>query len=124
MMFRAAFVALVVVTALAAHTARAVGPGLGNVAFSANQVFAPVGFIESAEGHGNVTMVNGYLMVITSSDGGGNASNGAIEFWDVSNIAAPSLVSRVDTADTHLLREAHGFSLAWIDDALVLAAQG
>ena len=42
------------------------GPGLGNITYSEAELFEPVGFIESIEGHGNVTMVQGYLMVITS----------------------------------------------------------
>jgi uncharacterized protein (TIGR03382 family) len=94
------------------------------VDFSAAQVFEPVGFIESPEGHGNVAMVQGYLMAIYSSDGGGNADNGGIEFWDVSDPTLPQLVIQYDNADTHGLREAHGFSLSWVDDVLVLAAQG
>ncbi|CAN0582604.1 unnamed protein product, partial [Laminaria digitata] len=99
------------------------GPGLGNRTYPSSQVFTPVGFIDSPHGHGNVAMVQGYLMVIYSSDGGGNGSNGGIEFWDVSDPTAPSRVAQYDNADTHGLREAHGFSLAWYQDRLLLAAQ-
>jgi mono/diheme cytochrome c family protein len=109
---------------LVASGARAqTGPGLGAVDFS-GQLFEPVGFIESPEGHGNVTMVQGYLMVIYSTDGGGDATNGGIEFWDVSDPTQPTLVVRHDDANTHGLREAHGFSLSWDGARLVLAAQG
>jgi DNA-binding beta-propeller fold protein YncE len=116
---------VVVASLLAASSAFAqVGPGLGNRSWSDSQVFTPVGFIESPEGHGNVTMVQGYLMTIYSSDGGGNATNGGIEFWDVSDPTAPRRVAQYDDADTHGLREAHGFSLAWYGARLLLAAQG
>ncbi len=99
------------------------GPGLGNLNYNQNQVFEPIGFIESPQGHGNVTMVQGYLMAIYSSDGGGNDSNGGIEFWNVADPANPSLFVRHESMDTFGLREAHGFSLAWYGDRLLLAAQ-
>ena len=57
-------------------------------------------------------MVNGYLMVIYSSDGGGSANDGGIEFWNVSNPRAPSLHVRHENADTFGLREAHGFGFS------------
>jgi len=57
-------------------------------------------------------MVNGYLMVIYSSDGGGISENGGIEFWDVSDPSNPVLAVRHDNNDTHGLREAHGFSFS------------
>lgn len=114
--------ALGLLTALPAHAQS--GPGLGNVSFSAAEVFTPVAYIESPEGHGNVTMVQGYLMVIYSSDGGGSDQDGGIEFWDVSNPRAPVRIAQYDNAETHGLREAHGFSLARYGDQLLLAAQG
>ncbi len=99
------------------------GPGLGNRAWPANQVFDAVGFIESPRGHGNATMVRGYLMVIYSSDGGGRDDNGGIEMWDVSDPTNPTRVAQFEDDDTHQLREAHGFSLAWYGPRLLLAAQ-
>lgn len=108
---------------IAGPTAAQTGPGLGNQTYSQSQVFSPIGFIESPQGHGNVAMVQGYLMTIYSSDGGGNSGNGGIEFWDVSNPAAPTRVAQYDDANTHGLREAHGFTLAWYEDRLLLAAQ-
>lgn len=101
-----------------------VGPGLGNLSYAPNEVFTPVGYIESPHGHGNVTMVQGYLLVLYSSDGGGDESDGGIELWDVSNPRAPTRVAARDDAETHALREAHGFSLAWYGSRLLLAAQG
>jgi hypothetical protein len=41
-------------------------------------------------------MVQGYLMTIYSSDGGGSPDDGGIEFWDVSDPTLPALVVRVD----------------------------
>ncbi|MBI4818438.1 MAG: Ig-like domain-containing protein [Deltaproteobacteria bacterium] len=101
-----------------------VGPGLGNLAYDPSEVMKPIGFIESPHGHGNVAMVQGYLMAIYSSDGGGSTTDGGIEFWDVSDPTRPVRVVQRDDAATHGLREAHGFSLAWYDDRLLLAAQG
>lgn len=57
-------------------------------------------------------MVNGYLMVIYSSDGGGSSGNGGIEFWDVSDPHNPVLAASHDNIDTHGLREPHGFSFS------------
>ncbi len=99
------------------------GPGLGNLSYSINELFEPISIIESKDGHGNVAMVNGYLMVIYSSDGGGSSGDGGFEFWDVSNPKTPTRVKRYDNTNTHRLREAHGFSLATIGQRDVLAAQ-
>lgn len=112
----------IVLLASAAHAQ--VGPGLGNLTYTPAEVFTPVGYVESPHGHGNVTLVQGYLMVIYSSDGGGNETNGGIEFWDVSNPRMPRRVYQYDDAQTHGLREAHGFSLAHYGSQLLLAAQG
>jgi len=102
---------------------RVMGPGLGNVNFQAEELYQPVGFIESPEGHGNVAMVGGYLMVIYSSDGGGRSGDGGFEFWDVSDPRAPRLVHQHDTPETHALREPHGFGLSLTYPMDVLAAQ-
>jgi DNA-binding beta-propeller fold protein YncE len=91
---------------------QALGPGLGNLTYSTDELFQPVGIVQSPRGHGNVAMVNGYLMVIYSSDGGGDSGNGGIEFWDVSDPRNPVLAVRHDNAETHGLREAHGFSFS------------
>ena len=77
------------------------GPGLGNLSYSSFEVFTPISIINSPLGHGNVAMVNGYLMVIYSSDGGGSSGNGGIEFWDVSDPRNPVLKVWYDNADTH-----------------------
>ncbi|MCH8745955.1 MAG: Ig-like domain-containing protein, partial [Chloroflexi bacterium] len=92
--------------------AHAQGPGLGNLTYSPSELFQPIGVIQSPSGHGNAAMVNGYLMVIYSTDGGGSSGDGGIEFWDVSNPRTPVLVAQHDTIDTHGLREAHGFAFS------------
>lgn len=99
------------------------GPGLGNVNFSSSELFEQISLIKSPDGHGNVAMVNGYLMVIYSSDGGGSSTDGGIEFWDVSNPRSPKMVKRYDNRDTHGLREAHGFGLSNGYNGDVLVAQ-
>ena len=88
------------------------GPGLGNLSYPSSEVFQPVGVVPANAhlGHGKVSMVNGYLMVISSSDGNGSPDDGIIEFWDVSDPRNPTLFVRHDNADTHRVREAHGFS--------------
>jgi len=88
------------------------GPGLGNLSYSAAELLNPISVITSPRGHGNVAMVNGYLMVIYSSDSGGDSSNGGIEFYDMSDPRNPLLVAAHDNADTHGLREPHGFGFS------------
>lgn len=110
---------------LAPSPARAVdGPGLGNLAYAPGELFQEVGRVESPFAQGNVAIVNGYLMVIYSSDGGGGPDDGGIEFWNVGNPRNPQLHVRHDDADTHGLREAHGFGFASNGGIDVLAAQG
>lgn len=93
-------------------SAMAAGPGLGNLTYADTELFTAIATLASPKGHGNVAMVNGYLMTIYSSDGGGTSSDGGFDFWDVSNPRAPVRFAQHDTADTHGLREAHGFGLS------------
>ncbi|MBD1557800.1 PKD domain-containing protein [Vibrio sp. S9_S30] len=88
------------------------GPGLGNLTYSTNEHYKQVSLLESDLGHGRIAMVNGYLMVLYSSDGGGNYQDGGIEFWDVSDPRAPVLKYSYDNDDTHWLKEPHGFALS------------
>ena len=88
------------------------GPGLPTRTFSDNEEFRILSTIESPDGHGNVAMVNGYLMAIYSSDSGGESTNGGIEFWDISDPKRPVRAYRYDNDDTHGLREAHGFGFS------------
>ena len=60
---------------------------VGSVPFSAGEIGAPVAPIESPGGHGAVAVVHGHLMVIHSSDAGGSAQDGGIEFWDLTGSA-------------------------------------
>ena len=86
-------------------------------------VFQPASIVRSPRGHGNVAMVGGYMMLIYSQDGGGASNDGGIEFWDVSDPRQPTLFRRYEDADTHGLREAHGFGFAEINGRTFLAAQ-
>jgi DNA-binding beta-propeller fold protein YncE/cytochrome c peroxidase len=91
---------------------RAFGPGLGNLPYSQDELMKPVSLLRSPRGHGNAAIVGGYLMVIYSSDGGGRSGDGGIELWDVSDPRNPVVVKQYDDANTHLLREAHGFAFS------------
>jgi len=102
---------------------RNLGPGLGNLQYEESELFQPVGIVTSPRGHGNAAMVGGYLMVIYSSDGGGRSGDGGIDFWDVSDPRQPVLFQRFDDADTHALREAHGFAFSTSYPYDVMAAQ-
>ena len=104
--------------------AHAQGPGLGNLTYGPNEMFKAISVINSPNGHGKVAMVNGYLMVIYSSDGGGNSGNGGIEFWDVSDPRNPVMVVRHDNFDTHGLREPHGFGFSNSYPGDYMVAQG
>ncbi len=129
---------LLLLAGVAPAPARAAdGPGLGNLQYDASELFQPISVILSEPfrplgpggpgipvGHGNVVMVNGYLMVITSFDSGGISAIGTIEFWDVSDPRNPFVASVSDTVFTKALREPHGFSLARVGGRDVLAAQG
>jgi hypothetical protein len=103
---------LALILASADSRVHAQGPGLGNISYNSSELFKRISVIKSPKGHGNVAMVNGYLMVIYSSDGGGTSRDGGIEFWDVSNPRKPVLAVRHDNRNTHGLREAHGFAFS------------
>ncbi|MEM1452107.1 MAG: Ig-like domain-containing protein [Planctomycetota bacterium] len=87
---------------------------VGSVRFGPSELGRPVAAIESPDGHGTVAVVNGYLMVIDSSDAGGAPDDGGIELWDLADPRAPVRVARYDDERTHRLREPHGFGLARI----------
>ena len=76
---------------------RLVGPGLDNRDWNSSQQWTKIGQIVDgtgdASGHGNVAMVNGYLLTIYTTDGGG--ANASFAFWDVSNATAPVRVKAV-----------------------------
>ena len=110
---RASWILLPSIALLAAQFAPEVsGPGLGNLTYAPSELFNPISVIHSPQGHGMVTMVNGYLLVPFSSDSGGSQSDGGFEFWDVSDPRQPLLAVRYDNVDTHGIREAHGFGLS------------
>ncbi|MDP6800451.1 MAG: Ig-like domain-containing protein [SAR202 cluster bacterium] len=113
---------LIVATSNSAHGA---GPGLGNKTYNPDELFKPASIIKSPSGHGAVTMVDGYLMVIYASDGGTDPENQGIEFWDVSDPRNPFVVVSYKNADTVGLREAHsiGRSNSYPKDYIVTLAQ-
>ena len=100
------------------------GPGLGNQTYADTELFTAISTISSPRGHGNAAMVNGYLMTIYSSDGGGTSGNGGIDFWDVSDPRNPQLYAQHDNANTHGIREAHGFAFSnsYSGDTMVVQA--
>ncbi len=129
---RRAFIALIcaamsLVAQAQTHISPNDGPGLGNLSYDESELFQFVSIIPSPDGlesHGNVDMVNGYMLVLTSRDGGGQANNGGIEFWDVSDPRDPQLVHRYDDSRTHGLREVHGFGLSSSYPGDYMVAQG
>ncbi|MFT4803220.1 MAG: PKD repeat protein [Psychroserpens sp.] len=103
------------------------GPGIGNYSYLPSELFTPISLLESPRGHGSVALVDGYLMTIYSSDGGGVSDNGGFDFWDLANPKFPVLFSRIDNEDTHGIREAHGFGLSNsypLNYAVVQAVEG
>ena len=88
------------------------GPGLPTHSVDSTYKFLSGFGAPSGKGHGNIAMVNGYLMTIWSSDGGGDSDDGGIDFWDISNADSPQRVYRYDNSDTHGLREPHGFGFS------------
>ena len=105
------------------------GPGLPTRTFDSNDEFTILSVVHSPDGHGNVAMVNGYLMAIYSADKGKFEGNGGIEFWDISNPRNPDRDYSYDNDDTHGLREPHhfGFSSSYELDgsqADLMVAQG
>lgn len=95
------------------------GPGIGNTAHPNTGVISQ---IDSLHGHGQVAMLNGYLVVITAEDGN-VARNSALELWDISDPYAPQLFNRVQNAATSNLREPHGFGFSSDTQADLLVAQ-
>ena len=105
------------------------GPGLGNVSFTEDELFAPVGWFNESTGVPErdddfvVTLIkpfgtnvaymhNGYLLSLFAPDSGGGP--GGLVFFDVSDPRNPVLVNRVYDPHgiTGSFREAHsiGFS--------------
>ena len=105
------------------------GPGLPTKTFESSDEWTILSVFDSPDGHGNVAMVNGYLMVIYSGDKGKFEGNGGIEFWDISDPEEPERIYSYDNDETHGLREPHhfGFSSSYELDgsqADLMVAQG
>ncbi|MEK7727084.1 MAG: hypothetical protein AAB354_01660, partial [candidate division KSB1 bacterium] len=86
------------------------GPGLPNRSYPPQEVLTVIARIDASNSapraHGTASMHNGYLAIIYSDDG---ESNGGFSFYDFSVANTPVLVSRKDDAETHDIREAHGY---------------
>lgn len=97
--------------------------GIGKFCYNDDEVFTSISEIKSPKGHAAATMINGYLLTVYSSDGGGSYKDGGIDFWNISDPRNPILASRYDDENTKLLREAHSYGLAKIDNKTFLAVQ-
>src|SRR5687768_8062990 len=79
------------------------GKGLGNLTYAQAEVGKTLSLIVNREGHGWVAMHRGYLIVIYSKDGG--AGMGGIDVLDVSDPRNVKVVTHLDNAVTHEIRE-------------------
>lgn len=101
------------------------GPGLPNRSYPPQDVMRVIATIDASNSapraHGTASMHKGYLVIIYSDDG---ESNGGFSFYDFSVPNTPVLVSRKDDAETHDIREAHGygFSSSYGRDLVALQA--
>lgn len=95
-----------------------VGPGLGNLNYQPEEVGRPISFIITREGHSQVTMHRGYLIIIYSKDGG--MGEGGIATVDVSNPRNPTIVHVEDNATTQQIREGHAWGFR--DDVMCVQA--
>lgn len=86
------------------------GPGLPNRSYAPQEVFTVIATIDKSNSapraHGTASMHKGWLVIIYSDDG---EANGGFSFYDFSVPNTPMLVSRKDDAETHDIREAHGY---------------
>ena len=95
------------------------GPGVGNEAFTADELGKPLylfdsnGGIPAGFGNDTVIHVHGYLMVLYSRDSG--KPPGGLIFYDVSKPRDPVLVRHIKNADTDRFREAHSLPVAHIN---------
>ncbi len=90
------------------------GPGLPNRSYPPQDVMRVIATIDASNSapraHGTASMHKGYLVIIYSDDG---EANGGFSFYDFSVPNTPVLVSRKDDAETHDIREAHGYGYSY-----------
>src|SRR6478735_3581255 len=81
---------------VSAGLAQTPGPGIPAITYPANQLFTVISRLNSnngaPRGHGNTSMVNGYVFIIFADDAGGGNGSGGFAFFDVSNPYAPANV--------------------------------
>jgi len=96
--------------AFAQYEATADGPGLPNRSYPPQEVFTVIAKIDASNSapraHGTASMHKGWLVIIYSDDG---EANGGFSFYDFSVSNTPVLAGRKDDAETHDIREAHGY---------------
>ncbi len=111
------------------------GPGLGNLDYTPEQVFSPVGWINQETGVPGIypgrkpfgtnlgMMIDGYFFTLFAPDSG--KGPGGFLFLDVSNPTRPKLIRRIYEPDgrTAKLREPHSFGLARIHGRRYMAFQ-
>ena len=85
------------------------GKGLGNLTYTQAEVGKTLSLIVNREGHGWVAMHRGYLVVIYSKDSG--LGMGGITVVDVSDPRNVKVVTNLDNAATHEIREPHGWGM-------------
>lgn len=112
------------------------GPGLGNLDYTEDEVFTPIGWINNENGVPGIygtakkpfgtnlgMMIDGYFFTLFAPDSGGGP--GGFLFYDVSNPKEPQLIRRIYEPETRTadFREPHAFGLARINDRRIMVFQ-
>ncbi len=89
------------------------GPGIPKNHYSSSEVFTKLSTINTTPigsniGNNTASMVNGYLMMTNSFNGGHNT--GGLSFWDISNPTNPIQVAEYDGGDFETIGESHWYS--------------
>jgi sugar lactone lactonase YvrE len=101
------------------------GPGLGNIAYPASDLFQPISAFTAANGaplgHSHAMMFKGYLAKILAKDSG--KRGGGFGFYDISDPRNPqSVFTKVDV-QTDKIREGHGFGFFRVNERDYVALQ-
>ncbi|GIV34418.1 MAG: hypothetical protein KatS3mg031_1953 [Chitinophagales bacterium] len=101
------------------------GPGLGNLTYSASELFKPIAVLSAQNGaplgHGHAMMFKGYLALILAHDSG--ERGGGFAFMDVSDPRNPQAVLTKVDAETEKIREGHGYGFFRIGERDYVALQ-
>lgn len=85
------------------------GPGLGNLSYSEDELWEPISFIDTKNGHGTMVMHRGYLVVLHAPDSG--KKGGGLSFWDLSDPRNPKMVLNRKDTQTEPMREPHAWGI-------------